>query len=645
MKSILFCTGLCLFISLLVIPVISPAALVKNFPQTVTLPDNSVIHCFSSGDEFFNWLNDENGYTLIFDKDGFLYYAIKDGDGLKPSKYRVNSIDPGSMGIQPGNLISVEAYQQRRRNRLKTGDPDDAPGNSRTPHTGTINNIVVYIRFNGEGEFTDDTSFFYNMFNSVAENANSHRRYFYEASYGQLTISSTFYPTSTDAIVNSYEDSHPRNYYQPYNENSNPSGYQDDSERNQREAALVISAFNSICGQIPVNLNMDGDGDGNIDNVCFIARGAPGLWNDLLWPHQTSVSTDTVSCHSKRFKKYTFQMQNLLYTRGNGILCHEMFHTIGAPDLYHYNDPYKVLHPVGTWDIMEDDENPPTHMSAYMKATYGLWLPSTPIISATGYYTLNPLNSASYTDVCYQINSPYNATEYFIVEYRRKTGTFESSLEDEGMLIYRINTNFRGNGGYNGSTVFDEVYAYRPGGSTTEDGYWYDANYSQLVGRTAINCTTSPTPYLTNGDPGGLYIRDITDNNGTLTFLLLYNAPANIVLNQPDTWGLWAASDEIKLQDGFDTGPSNSFGAMITGCPAPASASSPIIAVIKYEIKVLNYINQCIGSYTIESTGNIDINSIRNKPDDRGNFLSDGEYKYIISKEGAEIDKGKLVIK
>jgi hypothetical protein len=231
------------------------------------------------------------------------------------------------------------------------------------------------------------------------------------------------------------------------------------------------------------------------------------------------------------------------------------------------------------------------------------------------------------------------------VEYRRKTGTFESSLEGEGMLIYRINSNFTGNGGYNDSTVFDEVYAYRQGGTTTSDGGWWLANYSQLVGRTAINCNTSPTPFLTHGEQSGLYIRDITDNNGTLTFLLLFDAPGNIVLNQTDTWGLWAASNEVKLQDGFGTGPSNSFGAFITDCPATTYATYPNNCSNLYKVQVLNYSNLCISSYTVESTGNIDINLLVKKPDDTGNYLPGGEYRYIISKDGNEIDKGTLVSK
>lgn len=642
MKTIRFSNNFYLFQLMLLIPVFSSAALLRNVPQTVTLPDSSVIQCFSSGDEFFNWLHDENKFTLIFDDDGFLYYAIKDGDLLKPSKYRVNSVDPESVGIQPGNLISVGAYQQIRKDYSKYGYLGNS---SKTPHSGAINNLVVYVRFSGDSEYTDLTTYFGDMFNSVLPNANSMINYYAEASYNQLMIHTTFYPTATGTTVISYEDSHVRNYFLPYNATSNPDGYQD-AEKWEREHTLLKAATVSIASQVPAGLNIDGDNDGNVDGICFILKGGTDSWGNILWPHVASTGEPFTYINGKKMVTYTIQLQTNLYTSGNGVLCHEMFHVIGAPDLYHYDNTYSGLQPVQNWDIMENDQNPPQHMSAYMKATYGLWLPSTPMISATGYYTLNPLNSAIYSDVCFRINSPNTAYEYFIVEYRKKTGTFESSLPGEGMVIYRINTNFSGNGGYNGTTVFDEVYAYRPGGSTTANGTPNSANYSQLVGRTSINCNTSPTPYLSNGNPGGLDIREITDNNGTLTFLLLYDVPANIVLNQPDTWGLWAATNEVQFQDGFSTGPSNSLRTLITE-PCPAKGYESLISCEILKVKVTDLENQKVNTFTIQSEAGsgFKIDSIRNRPDDNGNYLTSGEYRYIIKKEAVAIDQGTIVIK
>ena len=635
---------LLLAIWLLLLAQTSHAALLRNIPQTVTLPDLTVVQCFSSGDEYFNWLHDESGYTLVAGDDGFLYYAIQKDDLLEPSNYRFHSVDPGSVGIRPGNLISDKAYRQRRTEYFNYGNQGIVP---KAPHTGTMNNLVVFIRFSDDIEYSELTSFFDDMFNSEAVNANSMRKYYDEDTYYQLSISSTFYPVSWGSTVVSYQDSHPRNYYLPYDATSNPSGYQG-IEKWEREHALLKAAAASIASAVPPGLNIDVDNDGNIDGICFVMKGAAGLWSSILWPHVASMGAPFTYINGKKANVYTIQIQGMLYTSGAGVLCHEMFHVLGAPDLYHNpGGGYANLSPVNKWDVMDNTTNPPQHMSAYMKLKYGLWIPNYTVLNTTGFYTLNPLNSTSSANVCYVINSPYSNKEYFIAEYRKRTGTFESSLPGSGLVVYRINSNFTGNIGYDGTTVFDEIYAYRPGGSTTANGVPDNANFSQLVGRNALNCTTDPTPYLSHGEFGGLDIREITENNnGTLTFLLLYNVPAGIVLNQPNTWGLFAALDEIAMTDGFGTTPSNSLRTLLSECSTlksnePVKNPSPAL----YEVQVLSLTGHWISSYSISSATGFDITAIRSIPDEKGNYLPDGAYKYVVSKEGGFIDRGMVSIK
>ncbi len=70
------------------------------------------------------------------------------------------------------------------------------------------------------------------------------------------------------------------------------------------------------------------------------------------------------------------------------IICHEMFHALGAPDLYHYYDNQEIS-PVGPWDLMESGFG---HMGAHMKWKYagGEWVTSIPEITTSGNYSLNP---------------------------------------------------------------------------------------------------------------------------------------------------------------------------------------------------------------------------------------------------------------
>jgi hypothetical protein len=67
-----------------------------------------------------------------------------------------------------------------------------------------------------------------------------------------------------------------------------------------------------------------------------------------------------------------------------------------------------------------------------MKMKYGHWIASIPTITTDQLFTLNPATSAS--GQAYKIASPNSATQFYIVEYRRKTGPFENSLPKKPTL-------------------------------------------------------------------------------------------------------------------------------------------------------------------------------------------------------------------
>ena len=74
------------------------SAYLKDVPQQIKQPDGTFIKAFSSGDEFYNWVHDNEGYTIVRSEiDGFCYYANED---LSPSKYRVGEIDPNIIGLR-----------------------------------------------------------------------------------------------------------------------------------------------------------------------------------------------------------------------------------------------------------------------------------------------------------------------------------------------------------------------------------------------------------------------------------------------------------------------------------------------------------------------------------------------------------------
>jgi M6 family metalloprotease-like protein len=319
--------------------------------------------------------------------------------------------------------------------------------------------------------------------------------------------------------VVSYQDSHPQAYYMPYDATTNPTGYLE-ANRMAREDSLLLRAVDAVKDQVPASLNIDANNDGYIDNICFIVKGGTGAWASLLWPHGGWLPGGVIQ--GKSTGGYNLQLQDFIALEGSSVLCHEMFHTLGAPDLYHYS--YDRFEPVGTWDLMAYNMTPPQQMGAYMKFRYGHWIPAIPEITTAGTYTLQPLQSQ--TGNCYMIRSQGSAAEYYVVEYRTQTGIFETNIPGSGLLVYRINTRADGQGNAEGPP--DEVYIYRPGGTDSANGDFSAAHFSTGVGRTQINDQTDPSGFLSDGSPGGLDIAGVGSAGATISFTV--NGPLPITL-------------------------------------------------------------------------------------------------------------------
>jgi M6 family metalloprotease-like protein len=490
------------------------AAYYKFLPYKVSQPDGTEIRCYVSGDEFFNWLHDKDGFTIIQANDGYYYYGSVSGDLVVPSSFLVNTVDPESAGLQKWAKISLKEYNKRKD--WYNGYIDKS---IKAPHNGTLNNIAIYIRFADDPEFTATRQSFDNKFNPPT--GNSMKSYYSEVSYNNFIISSTHYPACAMTTNYSYQDPHNRSYFQPYNATTNPEGYDGSDERRLREHGLLRDAVAWINTNSPVpsDLNIDGDDDGLVDNVCFIIEGTNDAWAELLWAHRWVLFTYNVTINGKQVYDYTFQPESQVDVN---TLCHEMYHSLGAPDLYHYS--YDGFTTVGDWDIMESGKG---SMGAYMKWRYAgtTWIDSIPVIRKSGVYSLRPLSSQ--TNNCYQIASPNTPWEYFVLEYRQKKGTFEGNIPGTGLLIYRIDPSLNGNA----SGPPDEVYVFRPGGTHTTNGNPSYANFSADVGRTAINDSTNPASFLQDGSPGGLNISDVSSPGDSITFtvnLSTIPSPANI---------------------------------------------------------------------------------------------------------------------
>jgi len=468
-------------------------AYLEDIPVNLHQPDGSEISCFSSGDEYYVRLHNAEDYTIIQNaNDGFYYYANLLNKEVVPSHYRANQPLPETVNIQPGIYINKEDYLQRRNNKSQ-GRGRDAPT------IGTVNNINIFIRFADENEFATPRSIMDEPFNKPEGPSLAH--YYDEVSYSQVEVNTHHFPICDMSTNLSYQDQYPRSYYQPYNAQTNPDGYIDGNSA-IREQTMLKNAIDFIYDEVPLELDVDGDNDGYVDNVTFLVSGSPDGWSDLLWPHRWSLYLYTVYINGSVVDSYNLNLATGGYFTV-GTLCHEFFHSMGAPDLYHYNDTGAPIS-AGGWDVMDGSADTPQYMGAWMKHKYGNWI-DCPVISQLGIYPLLPLQYQESS--CFRINSPNSNNEFFILEYRKKEGLYEVNTPGsaDGMLVYRINGNLNGNA----DGPPDEVYVYRPGGTTTDNGNLTQASFSAETGRTEFNDSTDPSSFLYGGSPGGLNIQNI----------------------------------------------------------------------------------------------------------------------------------------
>ncbi|MDR1678943.1 MAG: M6 family metalloprotease domain-containing protein [Prevotellaceae bacterium] len=600
MKKLLICITLTFSVNIIF------AAYLTKVPVSITQPNGTTIECFATGDEYYNWIHDANNYTIVQDTvTGYFCYAVINNGNMDASPFIVGVDNPATKGLTPGVNLSTQQIQLKVASAYKAMHSQETKNipfkaaNTTTPQV--LNNIVIYIRFADQDEFPENQATYTDWFNT---GATSMRNYFLEASYNQLEINSSFYPLNNGTTILSYQDANVRDYYCPYNSIANPLGYNmnDYNERMRREHTLLCNAVEYVKNQIPSSLNLDANNNGYVDNICFIIRGNDTGNNTaggtLLWAHKSIFfNTQCPSINGKGVSDYNVQIESMLPYR-TGILSHEMGHSLGMPDLYHY---YDNAIPVGYWDLMASDLNPPQHMGAYMKHKYtqwyGRWIQEIPTITTSGRYTLNPLTSP--INNCYRIqinknNNINSSKEGIILEYRKREGLFEYSLPGSGLIIYRITEDGR-QGNANGSghygTNGDAIFVFRPGIAYNYGGRINDAHFSDLVGRTEFHLGTDPLPYSSSNVAMNVYIENIQENiqDNTISFDVRFcdgntiihsntnNLPTQTkALDKIETNGtvvvknsdniIFEAGNEVLLEAGFEVQSGGIFEINMKGC-------------------------------------------------------------------------------
>jgi hypothetical protein len=156
----------------------------------------------------------------------------------------------------------------------------------------------------------------------------------------------------------------------------------------------------------------------------------------------------------------------------------------------------------------------------------------------------------------FRIPSPQSSTEYYVVEYRRKNGVFESGLTGTGLIVYRINSSADGAGDASGPP--DEVYVYRRGGTLTVNGDFALAPMSADLGRTVLNDLSDPTGFLSTGAAGGLSLSAIGSAGDSISFTV--DGPLPIALSSFAAAGTPGGTVTLRWTTASET---NNYGFLV----------------------------------------------------------------------------------
>ncbi len=507
----------------------------KN-PIVITQPDGTTLTVRLHGDEFYHYKTTEDGFLISQKANGYYTYTGIDTNGNKTesdiivrdiTKRTSREVNFLRTAIKPEN-IKVSKPQHART--IAPATRTQAIQRVDTP-TGSPKSLVILVNFSDKSFVTASPEIaFENLLNQEGYSTNggtgSARDYFLASSLGK------FSPDFD--VIGPYTLPQNMAYY----------GTNDADGYDLKPEYMVIHACEAAEADGFNFAPYDTDGDNKIDNVFIYYAGyneAERAPETTIWPHRWDIASSGYSGNkvfdTKTVNDYACTSE-LKGTSGSnmcgiGTFAHEFGHVIGMPDYYHTTSTTKAT--LDDWSIMDygaylnEGRTPPLY-SAYDRFYLGWSVPeqvSTPsdltllpiyqgVTTPTNTYQQTYLFSATSHDLN---GSNPNPKEFFMVEYRKKTG-WDAFLPAEGMLIWHIDYNqtawdSNSPNNYTGtvqtSSSHMRVYLQPLSGSTTTPGSAFT--------------TGSFTPTTWSGTNINRAITSINKTANDVTFKLMGGAP------------------------------------------------------------------------------------------------------------------------
>lgn len=475
----------------------------SNVPITLTQANGLEFDAFIRGDEWNNWYETMDGYSISKNSQNVWKYAI-DVDGVD---FKLSNRD----AHLTSNSINVEKHLRPISNIIPPNHAEENPIDLAQVTREEFEIPLVLIDYPNMPHSYPQSDFDDLMnqegYAGSQGATGSFRDLYIENSYGQFLPNSTIIGWFT-----ADED------YQNYGDGA-PNGY-------SMVKQMIGQAIDEAEAQGVDWSVYDNDGDGYVDalNVLHAGQGAEEGNSSYIWSHKWNLGNESRYYDGVVIDNYTINPEKQAAGNGAnpgmvhiGVISHEFGHALGLPDLY---DTDYTSSGIGTWGLMSggswggNGSSPwfPAHFCAWAKYALG-WV--TPIIITEGTLTVD-LPNVEENAIIYRMNGTSDGSEYFLFENRQAIG-FDQTIKNTGLLIWHIDDGVGGNtNDWHRRVDLEQADGLFQLNYGSNDGDVADV-WPGTLNKTYFGFDTTPSSIYYNQSPSGISVVNIQENEGVVT--------------------------------------------------------------------------------------------------------------------------------
>ena len=520
------------------------------YPVAVTQPDGSMLTLLGHGDEFYNYITTQDGYSLVQNEAGYYVYAMERNGAMTASNMVAHDPDNRSIqerqflqGVSKGIIDKRQAAEARTTKKLTHGSPQKISNDYKN-----FKGLIILINYTDVHFSRSDAQDFYmHMFNDVGYHG-------YTNEDGSANPDGVF----TGSVRDYYYDNS-NGIFAPQFGVAGPYevNYKSTDGRNNSRKIFEAAVQAAIDDGVDFS-QYDCDNNGEVDMVYFLVAGhgsnVTGNNSKLLWPHMSSLQQYTGDKWVTLYASSTVLcgLEGTTVIDGVGTVCHEFTHVLGFPDLYDTDyEANGLSHHPGDWDIMAggsylNNSRTPAGYSAFEKYALGFATPT--LINDEKDLVLPPLGD---THKSFMLRTP-KSKEYFLFENRQRQSKWDAYLPGHGMLVVRVDSSgtWEGNG-INSNPAHNYYELLRAGGSRwgamPSDPFPGTSNVFYLSNNTTANLRTW------DGTDNEYVVYNIQEKNNNIYFSTLKEYHIQAEMEDFESMPVTAASGATEIEGNFST--------------------------------------------------------------------------------------------